>query len=80
MKEDLLNKANKEDIKIMAHENNEIKKNVSKYASINEVKARIDIVNAQINKQLSQRPTMEIFRSTIAKYDDKINGCEKTNN
>ena len=46
MKEDLLNKANKEDIKIMAHENNEIKKNVSKYASINEVKARIDIVNA----------------------------------
>lgn len=79
LRDDLNDKASKEDIAVMASRNEEIQKNVSKFATVQEVRGRLEVVTADINKKLSTRPTLELFRSTLSKYDEKIYDCVQNN-
>lgn len=66
MREDINKKANREDIEIMAAQNEEIQKNSTKFATIVEVRGRIDTIYESLNQKINDRPTMDIFRSFIS--------------
>ena len=61
MREDINSKANREDIAIITAQNDEIKKNANKFATIVEVRGRIDAIYESMNVKLNDRPTMDIF-------------------
>ena len=47
-------------------------KNVSQFATIKEVRGRIDVISADLNKKLDARLKIETFKSSISLYDIKI--------
>ena len=49
----------------MVSQNDEIQNNVSKFATINEVRGRIDVMSDDLNSKLSERPTMKTFKSAL---------------
>ena len=51
---------------MIAGQNDLIQKNAKQFATITEVRGRIDIMSADLKKKLNDRPTMEIFRSSIS--------------
>ena len=61
LREDINSKANGEDIAIITGQNDEIKRSASKFATIVEVRGRVDAIYESMNKKLNDRPTMDIF-------------------
>ena len=52
---------------------------MGKYATIVEVRGRVDVISDDLNKKIQLRPTMDTFKSTISLYDEQIKDCVKSN-
>jgi hypothetical protein len=78
-RDDLQSKDNREDIAIMSPQNEEIKKNVTIFATIYKVRGRTELISEYFDQKLCGRPTMEIFHLDASSYDYKILDCVKIN-
>ena len=75
IRDDLQDKASREELELMSAQNDSIKENVGKFITAKEVTGRIDIIYENIGKKLEIRPTMDVFNERIGKYDNKIQEC-----
>ena len=58
LKEDLEEKANREDMTIISAENDEIRKKVGRFVTSQEVTARFDGLSQDLSRKLADRPTL----------------------
>jgi hypothetical protein len=62
----------------LASENEEIKKSITSFVSVEELQKRIFVVNDEINKKLEVRPTKDWVHRVLSIIDSRIEKCEET--
>jgi hypothetical protein len=61
IRDDMQTKADREEITIIASQNQEIVKNSNKYATVAELVSRLEIIQDDLNKKIKIRPTIIEF-------------------
>ena len=59
----------------MVGQNEELKKNTGKFATMSECVERINVLAEELTIKILDRPTTEVLISKLGSYDSKINGC-----
>ena len=71
-----MDKASKEEINIMASDNDALKKKVGRFITSQEVTARFDGFSIDVAKKLGDRPTIGYVQKLLTENETKLDQCK----
>ena len=72
VREDIQDKVSKEEFMMVVSQQDGMKRDVSRFATLDEMAERLDALNILITQKLNERPTLGHLRRTLETYDDKL--------